>query len=145
MVFSAGFCGAELVAVVVVADAPGVEVVGSVVDEQAAIKTTTLAKSPTMCRGCTLRERKPSSRKLCTFCARGTIIVTTTASVMGLRVPCVDHGFTLSRYRTRNPSRCVPQDRRLRRFRSDRATDRILRFGYLVVVGVAEGTNDTPA
>jgi hypothetical protein len=64
MVFSAEPFDGELVAVVVVAEAPVVEVVGPVVDEQLAIKSPTHAKSPAMLRGRTLQVRGPSSRVL---------------------------------------------------------------------------------
>ena len=77
MGFSADPVGAELVAVVVAEGA----VVGSVVDEQLAIKRATQAASPAMRVGRALRERRPSSPALSTFSAWETLIVDITAYI----------------------------------------------------------------
>ena len=84
MVFSAEFFGAELV----VAEAEGVAVVGSVVDEQLESNTATHAASPATRMVRTLQERSLSSRVLGRYCAQETIIIATTASVMGFVYLC---------------------------------------------------------
>jgi hypothetical protein len=82
MVFSAAFFCAELVAVVV-AEAPEVEVAGSVVDEQLAISTPTHAKSTAPRMGRTLPPLV-----LGTQWAGESITVASTASNMGLAHLC---------------------------------------------------------
>lgn len=97
MGFSADPVGAELVAVVVAEGA----VVGSVVDEQLAIKRATQAASPAMRVGRALRERRPSSPALSTFSAWETLIVDITASAAGFACPA-DARYTLGRRRMRS-------------------------------------------